>query len=52
MMSMEVLLKFLLGYRICIYVCHSEGIPPVGRGAFKFSRSIQDLFSVIALSNV
>jgi hypothetical protein len=51
-MSMEVLLKFLLGYRIYICVCRSEGIQPVGRGAFKSFRSIQDLLSIIALRNV
>jgi hypothetical protein len=52
MMSMEVLLKFLPGYRICICVWRSEGIPQVGRDAFKSSRSIQDLFLVVALHNV
>jgi hypothetical protein len=51
-MSMEVLLKFLLGYRIYICVCRSVGMPPVGRSAVKSSRSIQDLFSIIALRNV
>lgn len=51
-MSMEVLLKFLPGYGVWIGVCCSEGIPPVGRGAFKPSRSVQDLFPVIALGNV
>jgi hypothetical protein len=51
-MSMKVLLKFLSCYCICICVCYSEGIPPVGRGAFKSSRSIQDLFSVNALCSV
>jgi hypothetical protein len=30
----------------------SEGIPPVGRGTFKPSRNVQDLFPVIALGNV
>jgi hypothetical protein len=51
-MSMEVRLKFLSCYCICICVCYSEGIPPVGRVAFKSSRSIQDLFLVNALCNV
>jgi hypothetical protein len=51
-MSMEVLLKFLPGYDVCVGVCCSECIPPVGRGAFKPSRSVQDLFSIFALGNV
>ena len=51
-MSMEVLLKFLPSYSVCVHVCRSEGIPPVGRGAFESSRSIQDLLSVVALHNV
>jgi hypothetical protein len=51
-MSMEVLLKFLPSYSVCVHVCRSEGIPPVGRGAFESSRSIQDLLSVVTLRNV
>jgi hypothetical protein len=51
-MGMEVLLKFLPSYCVCIRMCCSEGIPPFGRGAFKSSRSIQDLLSIVALHNV
>jgi hypothetical protein len=51
-MSTKVLLKFLPGYGVCVGVCYSEGIPPVGRGAFKPSRSVQDLFPIISLGNV
>jgi hypothetical protein len=50
--SMKVCLKFLPSYGVCICMCRSEGIPPVGRGAFESSRSIQDLLSVVALCNV
>jgi hypothetical protein len=50
--STEVLLKFLPSYGVCVCMRHSEGIPLVGHGAFESSRSIQDLFSVIALCNV
>jgi hypothetical protein len=52
MVSTEVLLKFLPSDSVCICVCRSEGIPPVGRGAFESSRGVQDLFSVVALGNV
>jgi hypothetical protein len=51
-MSTEVLLKFLPSYGVCVGVCCSEDIPPVGRDAFKPSRSVQDLLPVIALGNV
>jgi hypothetical protein len=51
-MSTEVLLEFLPSYGVCVGVCCSEGIPPVGRGTLKPSRSVQDLFSGIALCNV
>jgi hypothetical protein len=51
-MSMEVLLKFLPSYSVCVHVCLSEGNPPVGCGAFESSRSIQDLLSVVALCNI
>jgi hypothetical protein len=52
MVSMEVLLKLLPSYGVCIRVCCSEGITPVGRDAFKASRSIQDLLSGVALCDV
>jgi hypothetical protein len=52
MVSMEVHLEFLPGYGICISMCRDEGIPPVGRGTFKSSRSIQYILSVIALGDV
>jgi hypothetical protein len=52
MVCMEFLLKFLPSYSVCVCMCLSEGIPPVVRGAFKSSRGIQDLFSVVALCNV
>jgi hypothetical protein len=45
-------LEFLLGYGISIGMCHGEGIPPIGRGSFEFSRNVQDLLSVIALGDV
>jgi hypothetical protein len=48
---MEVHLEFLPGYGASISMCRGEGIPPVGRGTFKSSRSVQDL-SVIALGDV
>jgi hypothetical protein len=51
-MSMKVLLKFLPCYHICICMGHSEGIPAVGRSAFQSPRSMQDFFSVVALSDV
>jgi hypothetical protein len=52
MVSTEVHLEFLLGYGISIGMCHGEGIPPIGRGSFEFSRNVQDLLSVIALGDV
>jgi hypothetical protein len=52
MVSMEVHLKFLLGYGVSISMCRGEGIPPVGRGTFESSRSVQDLLSIIALGDV
>jgi hypothetical protein len=52
MVSMEVKLEFLLGYGVSISMCRGEGIPPVGRGTFESSRSVQDLLSVIALGDV
>jgi hypothetical protein len=52
MMSMEVHLELLLGYGISIGVCRGEGIPPIERGSFKSSGSVQDLLSVIALGDV
>jgi hypothetical protein len=33
MVSIEVHLKFMLGYGMC----HDEGIPPIGRGSFESS---------------
>jgi hypothetical protein len=52
MMSMKVLLKFLPSYGVCICMCRGEGIPSFGRDTLESSRSIQDLFSVIALGIV
>ena len=52
MVSTEVHLEFLPGYGISISVCRGEGIPPIGRGSFESSRSVQDLLSVIALGDV
>jgi hypothetical protein len=52
MVSMEVHLEFLPSYGIYVAVCCSEGIPPIGQGTFKSSRSVQDLLSVIALGDV
>jgi hypothetical protein len=52
MVSTEVLLKFVPSYGVCIRMCCSEGIPPVGHGAFKSSKSIQDLLPIVALCNV
>jgi hypothetical protein len=52
MVSMEVHLEFLTGYGVSISMCRGEGIPPIGRGTFKSSRSVQDLLSVIALGDV
>ena len=52
MVSMEVHLKFLPGYGVSISMCRGEGIPPVGRGTFESSRSVQDLLSIIALGDV
>jgi hypothetical protein len=37
MMGTEVYLELLLGYGIRIGVCHYEGIPPIGHGAFESS---------------
>jgi hypothetical protein len=51
-MRTEVYLEFLPGYGISISMCHGEGIPPIGRGTFESSQSVQDLFSVIALGDV
>jgi hypothetical protein len=52
MVSTEVHLEFLPGYGINISMCRSEGIPPIGRSTFESSRSVQDLFLVIALGDV
>jgi hypothetical protein len=52
MVSIEVHLELLLGYGINIGVCRGEGIPPIGRGSFESSRSVQYLLSVIALGDV
>jgi hypothetical protein len=51
-MSVEVLLKLLPSYCICVGVCRCEGIPPVGRGTLESSRGVQDLLLVVALSDV
>jgi hypothetical protein len=48
----EVHLELLLGYSICIGVCHCEGIPPIGRSSLESSRGIQDLLPVIALGDI
>jgi hypothetical protein len=50
--STEVHLEFVPSYGVSISMYRGEGIPPVGRGTFESSRSIQDLFSVIALGDV
>jgi hypothetical protein len=50
--SMEVLLKFLSSYSVCVCVCRSEGIPLVGCDAFECSGGVQGLFSIVALCNV
>jgi hypothetical protein len=50
--SMEVLMKFLPSYSVSVCMSCSEGIPPIGRGAYESSRGVQDLLSVIALHNV
>ena len=34
------------------WVCHCEGITPVGRGTLESSRGVQDLLSVVALGDV
>jgi hypothetical protein len=52
MVSTEVHLELLPGYDISIDVCRGEGMPPIGRGSFESSRSVQDLLSVIALGDV
>ena len=52
MVSAEVRLEFLSSYCICIGVCRCEGIPPVERGTLESSRGVQDLLSVVALSDV
>jgi hypothetical protein len=51
-MSVEVLLKLLPGYCISIGMCRCEGISPIGRNSFESSQGIQDLLSVVALSDV
>jgi hypothetical protein len=51
-MSMEVLLKLLPSYCICVGMCRFEGIPPVGHGSLESSRGVQDLFPVVALGNI
>jgi hypothetical protein len=51
-MSMEVHLEFLPSYGICVGVCCSEGIPLVGCGTFKSSRSMQNLLSIIKLGDI
>jgi hypothetical protein len=51
MVSTEVHLEFLPGYGVSISMCRGEGIPPIGRGTFESSQSVQDLFSVIALGD-
>jgi hypothetical protein len=51
-MSAEVRLELLPGYSICIGMCRCEGIPPIGRGSLESSRGVQDLFPVVALSDV
>ena len=52
MVSTEVHLEFLPSYGINISMCRSEGIPPVRRGTFESSRSVQDFLMVIALGDV
>jgi hypothetical protein len=52
MVSTEVHLEFLPGYRVSIIMCRGEGIAPVGRGTFESSQNVQDLLSVIALGDV
>jgi hypothetical protein len=52
MVSTELHLEFLPSYGANISMCRGEGIPPVGRGTFESSRSVQDLLSVIALADV
>jgi hypothetical protein len=52
MMSTKVLQKFLSSDSVSICMGCNVGIPPVRHGAFKSSRSIQDLLSVVALRNV
>jgi hypothetical protein len=43
-MSVEVLLKLLPSYCICIGMCRCEGIPLVGCGTLESSRGVQDFF--------
>jgi hypothetical protein len=38
--------------RSSVGMCRCEGIPPVGRSFFESSRGVQDLLSVVALSDV
>jgi hypothetical protein len=52
MVSMKVHLEFMPSYGVSISMCSGEGIPPVGRGTFESSQSIQDLLSVIALGDI
>jgi hypothetical protein len=50
--STEVHLEYLPGCGVSISMCRGEGIPPVGRGTFESSRSVQDFFLVTALGGV
>src|SRR5699024_2201225 len=51
-MSAEVSLELLPGYCIRVGVCCCEGIPPIGRSSLESSRGVQDLLTVVALSDV
>jgi hypothetical protein len=51
-MSAKVRLELLPSYCIRVGVCRCEGIPPIGRSSLESSRGIQDLFLVVALSDV